>query len=65
MKWILGGSLVLDRTDCIVIYINDRLKFQIVVPKRDMVSGCYKANINLFSQALKENQGLRIGRITL
>lgn len=54
-----------DRTDCIVIHINDLLKFQIVVPKRDMISGLYQTNVDLFSQVLKENQELRIARMTI
>jgi hypothetical protein len=48
--WIVGGSKVPKRITPIVIYVNDKLRFQLVVTPHDISSHPYKDHVKQFRQ---------------
>lgn len=51
-RWIIGGHPVPEDVKAIVIELHDHLKFQIVVPKRDIASTLYIDNVTRFGQGV-------------
>lgn len=62
--WIIGGHSILDKTNEIVIQIDDDLKFQIVVSKPTFPDLFFN-NVNQFRAEVAENDELPFGALGL